>query len=88
MTKDELTAVWDGLPGNTELVWHDQTDSARWTFVDIDVEVENLVSVKTTLRGSGKEVVYWERPKDVERFERRTGWEIIGDGPVPVIVLS
>jgi hypothetical protein len=79
MTKGEMIVAMDGLPDDTEIVWHDQTDSARWTFLDVDVAVENLVRVKTKLRGSGEEVTYWERPTDVRQYE---------SGPVPVIVLS
>jgi hypothetical protein len=79
MTKGEMIAAMDGLPDDTVVVWHDQTDSARWTFLDVDVAVEKLVRAKTRLRGSDEEVTYWERLTDVRDYEV---------GPVPVVVLS
>ena len=89
ITKDEMTALWDGLPGDTQIVWEDKRDDAHWTFCEATGDVENLVLVETTFDDIGIKVVEWERPSNVEQYyEYKTGWKIISDAPVPVIVLK
>lgn len=85
MTKDEIVALMDGLPGNTEVVWHDQADGALSTFRDIDACIEGLVHLEVIAPAIGQGATFWERPEDAERFRNV---KVISDGAVPVIVLG
>jgi len=86
MTKDELIAAMDGLPGDTEVVWNDRSDDAWWTFTKVFIEVEDLARVAYTEEALGFGRSFWERPSTMERWERKTGWRI--ESIHPVIVLS
>ena len=88
MTKDEIDAVIGSLPGSTAAVWHDQSDSAHWDFLDIDVRVENLVLVRRTNASSGEKFTQWVKPESAQWYEQDRDSEVITREPVPVIVFS
>ena len=88
ITKDQMIALWDGLPGDTPILWEDKSAEAHWTFREVTGEVENLVVVQHIFHDIGKKVCEWERPANVEQYEKRTGWQILSESPIPVIVLK
>lgn len=86
MTKDQLSALWEGLPGNTELMIDDSdVDSAHWTFREVDAEVEDLIECEFIPPAIGQGYTFWERPSVRDRLENT---KVISDGTVPVIVLK
>ena len=86
MTKDQLIALWEGLPGNTEIMLDDSDiDSAHWTFRDVDAAVEDLIQCEYVAPGNGQGYTFWERPSVRDNLKNT---KVISDGTVPVIVLK
>ena len=88
ITKGEMVALLDGLPDTTEVVFEDRSAEAHWTFRGVTGKVEDLVLVETTFDGEGVKSIEWERPESIAEYERKTGWKIISDVVVPVVVLT
>lgn len=86
MTKEELTILWDGLPGDTQIMFDDSDiDSAHWTFRDADAEVECLIQCEYVAPAIGEGHTSWERPAVRGELQNT---KVISNGPVPVIVLK
>jgi hypothetical protein len=79
MTKDDLIALMDGLPGDTEvLLWSDRDQA----FLDPEIAIEHLAFVELTEEAIGYPGSFWARPENVRMHQKAKMGQ-----PVPVIVI-
>lgn len=86
MTKDELIARIEGLPGDTEIVWEDLSDGAHWTFIDVRADVELLARVEVVEEGfadTGDQ--FWDRLSSVRQYESEYRTRVVRMKPVIVL---
>lgn len=80
MTKDELIAWMDDLPGDTEILCWNDRDQA---FLEPGLVIEDLVLVELTEKAIGCHGSFWARPENAKMYQNVK----LGGQPVPVIVI-